>query len=392
MSPTETFKYEIHIQQRGVDVILTAIKADIKYDLLNNRKWLYEKHWDEQYTVEEIASLCNCHVTTVRNRLKQFNRNIIKSSEIISGRESENLSDLRTMEFTCYSPEDIPMSIANDGDIEKLNNKYLKKIKCGPDENDKYKMFINDLMKTESDMYTDVYNTFCNWCIQYGFSTVLKGTLYKCINNELNIRGMSYNILDDIISRKGMGIQTILDQYVLNNCEIKIGDHIEKVFKKDNKWYYRDHICQCGCYKHIKVKLDHLRTGNIETYFNLRHRQNHEKIVNNNGYPVAHDISSSDYKIIFSPRHSKTIQYHRYVMEEFLRRKLTADEIVHHKDLDKSNNNLDNLIICNKNQHAKYHFDSWKLITELVRTGMVLFDKDNGYYFSGEMASFMYEP
>lgn len=42
---------------------------------------------------------------------------------------------------------------------------------------------------------------------------------------------------------------------------------------------------------------------------------------------------------------NKLIDEHRLIMEKCLGRKLLRNEIVHHKDGDKSNNNLKNLII-----------------------------------------------
>ena len=46
---------------------------------------------------------------------------------------------------------------------------------------------------------------------------------------------------------------------------------------------------------------------------------------------------------------------HRYLMEQFLERKLDKDEIVHHKDNNTLNNNMENLIILTRYEHAKLH-------------------------------------
>lgn len=48
---------------------------------------------------------------------------------------------------------------------------------------------------------------------------------------------------------------------------------------------------------------------------------------------------------------------HVLVMEEYLGRSPTDDEIVHHIDRDRSNNNINNLELCLKSIHAKYHFN-----------------------------------
>lgn len=49
------------------------------------------------------------------------------------------------------------------------------------------------------------------------------------------------------------------------------------------------------------------------------------------------------------------VRYHRYVMESYLGRKLDSREHVHHLDLDKLNNDVDNLIIINPTIHNQIH-------------------------------------
>jgi hypothetical protein len=53
----------------------------------------------------------------------------------------------------------------------------------------------------------------------------------------------------------------------------------------------------------------------------------------------------------------KKIDEHRLVLEKYLGRKLTNEEIVHHIDGDKSDNSISNLMLFpNKKAHAKFHF------------------------------------
>jgi hypothetical protein len=51
----------------------------------------------------------------------------------------------------------------------------------------------------------------------------------------------------------------------------------------------------------------------------------------------------------------KVILEHRKVMEDYLGRKLTSDEIVHHIDGNKSNNEITNLVITNRATHIEEH-------------------------------------
>lgn len=48
---------------------------------------------------------------------------------------------------------------------------------------------------------------------------------------------------------------------------------------------------------------------------------------------------------------------HRLIMEQYLGHELSSDEIVHHLDGDKTNNNLENLIITNRKDHARFHLE-----------------------------------
>lgn len=58
---------------------------------------------------------------------------------------------------------------------------------------------------------------------------------------------------------------------------------------------------------------------------------------------------------------------HRRIMEEYLWRELSKDEIVHHKNWDKSDNRIENLEIMTREEHTRMHvkhnvnFLRWRL-------------------------------
>lgn len=68
----------------------------------------------------------------------------------------------------------------------------------------------------------------------------------------------------------------------------------------------------------------------------------------------------TDGYLMYSPtaRNGDRMLHHRYVMEQHLGRKLRSDEIVHHKDEDKQNNDISNLEIMTRSQHASHHHGS----------------------------------
>lgn len=78
-------------------------------------------------------------------------------------------------------------------------------------------------------------------------------------------------------------------------------------------------------------------------------------------------IMINKYRYIYKPEHPHAIgtkklyvAEHKLVMEEYLCRYLTCDEIVHHKNEDTLNNNIDNLILMGVSEHNKHHADERK--------------------------------
>lgn len=61
----------------------------------------------------------------------------------------------------------------------------------------------------------------------------------------------------------------------------------------------------------------------------------------------------SNYKAI--KVNGKKMDEHRYIMEQHLGRQLARDEVVHHKDGDKSNNEIENLELMSLSEHTRQH-------------------------------------
>lgn len=76
---------------------------------------------------------------------------------------------------------------------------------------------------------------------------------------------------------------------------------------------------------------------------------------------------------------------HRLIMEDILGRKLTDEEVVHHIDGDKLNNEPSNLYLCKtKNEHRHIHGDLEKVSFELFKMGVIGFDFESGNYYIKE--------
>ena len=71
-------------------------------------------------------------------------------------------------------------------------------------------------------------------------------------------------------------------------------------------------------------------------------------------------VSKGDYVYAKVPNHPNStkngyVLAHRVIMENYLGRLLTDSEIVHHRDGNKKNNDLNNLELMNAIEHVKYH-------------------------------------
>ena len=84
------------------------------------------------------------------------------------------------------------------------------------------------------------------------------------------------------------------------------------------------------------------------------------KIYMENGYAVRY---------IDGYNKKGNVKEHRYIMEQYLGRKLNNNEIVHHKDGNKLNNNIDNLEVMLRGEHSRMHRK------EEIKKGKKLFGK-----------------
>jgi hypothetical protein len=68
---------------------------------------------------------------------------------------------------------------------------------------------------------------------------------------------------------------------------------------------------------------------------------------------------------------TRQVRLHRYVMECHLNRVLKSSELVHHKDGNKFNNNIDNLELISRDMHIKVHkpehFNKYKITKEKLK-------------------------
>ncbi len=80
--------------------------------------------------------------------------------------------------------------------------------------------------------------------------------------------------------------------------------------------------------------------------YEYRKAHNTHKIYYENGYKV---------KYINGYNKKGNVKEHRYIMEQYIGRKLKPEEIVHHIDGDKTNNEISNLKIMTRGEHSRLH-------------------------------------
>lgn len=92
--------------------------------------------------------------------------------------------------------------------------------------------------------------------------------------------------------------------------------------------------------------------GMCEMHYTRFTRNGHTERIRRSGFTID---ANGYYRVHVN---GKPCPLHRKAMEDHLGRKLTREEVVHHVDRDKSNNNISNLMLMkNHSEHKKLH---WK--------------------------------
>lgn len=117
-----------------------------------------------------------------------------------------------------------------------------------------------------------------------------------------------------------------------------------------------------ACWHKVEKKLGELRTKHMMTKLCIKKRRESMVAANRIGvkskaFKTGTHIGKNGYVYISSKAFGVKVPmlYHRYIVEKDLCRKLSSDEIIHHADGNKLNNDLSNLVVTNQADHTKWH-------------------------------------
>lgn len=121
--------------------------------------------------------------------------------------------------------------------------------------------------------------------------------------------------------------------------------------------------------------------------FNLRREKNSRwnggEYINKDGYKMVkiYDGIKKDSEGKRISGYKSYEKEHRVVIEKYLGRKLIKGEVVHHIDGNRLNNDIENLVVLKHSQHHRITHQSLQEIGyELVKSGLVVFDRKNNKY------------
>ncbi|MDR4491390.1 MAG: HNH endonuclease [Candidatus Nitrosocosmicus sp.] len=128
-------------------------------------------------------------------------------------------------------------------------------------------------------------------------------------------------------------------------------DRNVKVIKKSKPFILG--FCACGCGEEINIRD---KRGRLRRYV-YGHQSRGIMRKDRKGWY----IDSRGYKSLYMPEYPNCdkrgrILEHRYIMEQHIGRHLTKVEIIHHRDGNKLNNDISNLVITKRGKHQQdYH-------------------------------------
>ncbi len=103
----------------------------------------------------------------------------------------------------------------------------------------------------------------------------------------------------------------------------------------------------------VKYPCDIRRTDKLFCSNDCKHEWS--KLKNHPKWKGGRRIDPQGYVLLRVHDRDKPIYEHRYLMEKKLGRRLRSDEYTHHKNENKTDNRIENLLLCTNSEHVKIH-------------------------------------
>lgn len=185
-------------------------------------------------------------------------------------------------------------------------------------------------------------------------------------------KNLTQNELAPILGVKSyITVKRMLHEYGINTNRNKMRSNVTKQGMSDEQFKkYLEDLYLNKKYSINKISdIIGVTQSAVRKYFKkydivLLNQKESNKIfnsgVNNPRWNGGKIISSHGYIAIHMPKHPYAdkrgyVYEHRLVVEEHIGRYLSPEEVVHHKDLNKTNNDISNLQILSNSEHRKIH-------------------------------------
>lgn len=160
---------------------------------------------------------------------------------------------------------------------------------------------------------------------------------------------------------------------VCDNCQIEFERNSSEFSSKRANNKYKHFCNKCGSASGFAGKV-----GSISVK-NKQESLMGSKLIDSSGYVSLYVGPNYEYKNTYGGR----IREHIYLIQKKIGRQLYKNEVVHHIDDDKTNNNIDNLDLCTATEHNNCHAKIEKIVFELYKQGIVGYDKlEKRYYLN----------